>query len=31
VLANEEVLTAENGNQVSERGEFLVTKKKMKQ
>lgn len=31
VLANEEVLTLEDGKRVSERGHFLVTKKPMKQ
>lgn len=31
VLANEEIIEDKNGNKVSERGEFLVTKKPMKQ
>ena len=31
VLANEEVITLKNGKKVSERGGFLVTKRKMKQ
>lgn len=31
VLANEEVLTDENGNKISERGSYPVIKKKMRQ